>query len=419
MNTHNELIILSNHFKNMKTRLSTLITLLVITLSLSAQKGNVSKADYELTLPKPNLESAEEKILAAEKNEKTIAFAKTYIVKQRVYRAMYVKDNAANQNLFTAFDAIKKAEELDQKGDAKGKGIGKFKSEIKRDLIMLRVEFQNCGANAYNVKDYALAYNCFDKVLAIDNMPSNIEEDQVALLDTAILFNAAICAYYSGDMPNTEKLMTQCMEYNYGGTTPHTVMYLHYRDNSDTIKMVETLVSGFESHPDDATFLRELVVYYISINDLEQGMKYINLALDSDPNNSTFWFTKGTFHDQAKEREKAIEAYQKAIETAATNEERYNANYNLGVIFYNNAIEEANKANEVDFNDTKKLKEIEAAAKVKFLECIPYFEVCLAEKADDVEALKALRPVYYRLSDDPAIQAKYDALHAKLKELGF
>ena len=403
----------------MKTRLSTLITLLVITFSLSAQKGNVSSADYELTLPNPNLESAKEKILAAEKNEKTIAYAKTYIVKQRIYKSMYIKDNTNSQNLFTAFDAIKKAEELDQKGDAKGKGIGKFKSEIKRDLIMLRVEFQNCGANAYNAKDYALAYNCFDKALAIDNMPSNIEKDKVVVMDTAILFNAALCAYYNGDADNTEKLMKKCMEYNYGGTTPHTVMYLHYKDKADTVNMVETLVNGFESHPDDATFLRELVVYYISINDLDQGMKYINIALDNDPNNSTFWFTKGTFHDQAKEREKAIEAYNKAIETATNNEERYNANYNLGVIFYNNAVEEANKANDVDFSDTKKLKEIEAAAKVKFLECIPYFETCLEEKPDNVDALKALRPAYYRLSDDPAVQAKYDALQAKLKELGF
>ncbi len=400
----------------MRTKIVSVIALLAITFSLSAQKGYVSSADYELTLPNADLKSAEAKILDAEKNEKTIAYVKTYIVKQRVYRAMYTKDNKQNQHLFTAFDAIKKAEELDQKGDEKGKGIGKNKAEIKKDLIMLRIDFQNCGANAYNDKDYILAFKCFEKVLKIDAMPSNIEKNAVATLDTAILFNTALCAYYGQDIPNTEKYMTDCIDLNYGGATPHTVMYLQYRDAADTVKMVEVLKDGFVKHPEDATFLRELVVYYISVNNLEEGMKYINIALDSDPDNSTFWFTKGTFHDQAKERENAIAAYNKANETAVNDDESFNANYNLAVIYYNDAIEVANKANEA-YNNPKLSKELEETAKTKFIECIPYFEKCISVKPDNVEALKTLSTVFYRLSNDKVYQAKYDEIQAKIKEV--
>jgi len=401
----------------MKTRLTTVISLLAFALTLSAQKGNVNSADYELTLDKPDLEKAEAKILAAEKHEKTVNYPKTYIVKERLYRAKYTKKNTDSESLFTALEAIQKAEELDMKGNEKGKGKGKFKDEIKKDLLLLRIDFQNCGANAYNNKDYDLAMRCFESVLTIDKMPSNLEEGAEATLDTAILFNTAICAYYSENKPETEKYMLQCIDLNYGESTPHTVMYLHYRDAEDTVKMVEILKDGFEKHPEEATFLRELVIYYININDLEEGMKYINLALESDPENSSFWFTKGTFHDQAKELDQAIEAYNKALETASTSEERYNANYNLAVIYYNKAVEAANKADEVALDDINKSKELAKVAKEKFKVCIPYFEACLSEKPDDIETLKALRPVYYRLSDDPAIQKKYDDLQSRIKTL--
>lgn len=399
----------------MKTKITTLIALLAFAFTLSAQKGNVSSADYELTVEKPDLEKAEEKILEAENHEKTNNYVKTYIVKQRVYRAKYTKKNKETKNLFTAFDAIKKAEEIDIKGDEKGRGQLKFRDEIKKDLVMLRIDFQNCGATAYNAKDYTLAMRCFEKVLAIDQMASAQEEDVPATIDTAIIFNTAICAYYSGDSLKTAEYMLQCIEYGYGESTPHTVMYIQYKDASDTVKMVEMLKDGFEKYPEDATFLKELVIYYININDLEEGMKYINLALASDPENSSFWFTKGTFHDQAGEQDKAIEAYDKALETAATDDERYNANYNLAVIYYNVAVEASNAVN--DEPDMEKARILGKEAKTKFRDCVPYFEACLDAKPNDLETLKALRPVYYRLSDDPAVMVKYEALQKNIKAL--
>lgn len=400
----------------MKTRITTIIALLALAFTITAQKGNVNSADYELTLDKPDLEKAESKILEAEKNEKTSTYPKTYIVKQRVYREKYAKDNKASENLFTAFDAISKAEELNQKGDAKGKGIGKYTDEIKKDLFLLRVELQNCGANAYNAEDYDLSMKCFEKALAIDQMPSSIEEGATATIDTGMIFNTAICAYYSKNEEKTKEYMLQCIDYNYGGSTPHTVMYLNYKDAGDTVKMVEILKDGFVKFEDDATFLKELVIYFIGANDLEEGMKYINIALERDPENSSFWFTKGTFHDQSGEIDLAIDAYKKALETATNDDEVYNPNYNLAVIYYNIAVEAANKADE-QFENIELSKKLGEEAKVMFRDCIPYFEACLEINPDDLETLNALRPVYYRLSDDPEIMKKYEALQEKVKIL--
>lgn len=400
----------------MKLKLTTIMAILAMTFTLSAQKGYVSSADYELTVEKPDLAKAEEKILAAEKHEKTIKYAKTYTVKSSVYRKMFAADNKNSDALFIASKALATAVELNNTGDAKGKGIGKYTEEIKKDYMLLRIDLQNCGANAYNEKNYELASKCFAEMLEIDAVPVNFTEEGVALIDTSIIFNTALCAYYNEDDANTEKYMVPCMEYGYGGSTPHTVMYLQYKAAGDTVKMVETLKDGFAKYPEDAVFLKDLVIYFINMNNIDEGMKYLAIALEQDPENSTFWFTKGTFYDQLKDTDKAIEAYKKAQETADDGTESYNANYNLAVIYYNDAVEDANVAN--DEKDMKKSAEMADAAMVKFTECIPYFEACLAEKPDDIETLKALRPVYYRLSSkDPSIMAKYEALQKQIKAL--
>jgi hypothetical protein len=397
----------------MKRIISISIAILALSLTLSAQKGNVSSADYELTLDKPDLKKAEGKILDAEKHEKTANWPKTYMVKERIFRAKYAKKNTELDNLITAFEAIKKAEELDIKGDAKGKNKLKYRDEIRKDLIMLRIDFQNFGATVYNEKDYTQALTCFENVLAIDAMPSYIEEDATATIDTAIVFNTAICAYYGENKPKTAEYMLRCIDYAYGETTPYIVMYTQYKEAEDTVKMVEILKEGFKTFPEDGTFLKELVIYYIGTKDLDEGMKYLKIALENDPENSSFWFTKGTFHDQLGEMDQAMVAYNKALETANTDDDKYNANYNVGVIVYNEAVEAINAAN--DEPDMKKSNQMTLDAREKFKICLPYFEVCIGIKPNDLETLKALSPVYYRLSNDDAMQEKYLEVQATIK----
>ncbi len=396
----------------MKTKIIIMASL-AFAFTLSAQKGNVSSVDYELEAEKPDLEKAEEKILAAEKHEKTVNYPKTYVVKSRLYRAKYTKDKEDIKSLLTAFDAIKKAEELDIKGDAKGKGKLKFRDDIKKNLVMLRYDMQSCASEAYNNQDYATATQCFENVLAIDKMASVQEKGQEAGIDTAIIYYTGLAAYYSEDKEKTAQYMQECIDYGYGKSTPHTVMYFLYKEAGDSTQMLQTLKDGFEKYPEDAVFLRELVNYYVITNDLEQGMKYINLALENDPENSFFWFVKGTFHDQSKEPELSIEAYQKALETAQDDEQRYNANYNIGVVYYNQAVEAENAASAEQ--NMEKSMQMSKKAKEKVKLCIPYFERCIKLKTDDVDAYRALSPAYYRLSDDPAMMKKYEEAQEKLR----
>ncbi len=400
---------------------------LIVMLSLSflltgaivAQNGNVNAAAYEVTLGADgNLEKAKEKIDEAVKHEKTMNSPKTYIVKSQVYRALYkrsVEKNSENPDsklIYEAFDAIKKAEVLDKKGDAKGKKIGKEKENIEKEVMMLRADVLNDGIAAYNRKDYKAAVIGFNNTMSMDSMDASAR----SAVDTAIMFNAAIAAYYDQQHDLAIDYLHKVKDLGYGDETPLLMLYTEYRDLKDTTKMVETLKEGFEKYPENDVFIKDLVVYYINNNKMEEGMEYIDKALERDPTNTGYWFAKGTFFDKNGETEEAINAYQKVYDSSDDPEVKYNAYYNIGVIYYNKAVEEYEVANAIQ--DYNKYKAAVAVANEKMLEVLPYFEKCVELKPDDKPTLSTLSSVYYRLSkDNPEMQKKYQQVETKLKSL--
>ncbi len=406
--------------------------MLVFTVALFAQKGAVSAADYELTAEKPNLEKAKEKIDEAVGNEKTIGWPKTYIVKAKVYRALYKQSvekdekNPKSELIAEAFKALKKAEELDKKGDEKGKHIDKYKSEIEKEHIQLRPQLINDGVAAYNranqmVKDgneagsetaYAEAMKSFNYVIDVDKMEASARE----AVDTSIMFNAAISAYYSKNHEEAIGFLEQLKDMNFGEKTTYLMLYTEYRDVKDTVNMVRILKDGFQTYPEEKVFISDLVVYYINNNKMEEGMEYIDKALESDPSNSGFWFAKANFLDRNGQIEEALEGYNKALEYATKLEDKYNINYNVGVIYYNKAVELYDEANGIEnYNEYKKaVKVANDAMKLG----IPYFEACAELKPDDKAILENLSSVYYRLSkDDPAMQKKYSEIKKKMDSM--
>lgn len=394
-----------------------------ISMNGFAQKGSVSAAEYELSAEKPNLEKAKEKIAAAEVHEKSINYPRTYIVKCKVYKALYKvskeKDeaNPKSEYIYTAFEALKKAEELDAKGNEKGKGIGKYKAEIGKELTLLRIDALNDGVASYNKKDYTNAVLGFQNVLAIDKMDSYIEmQDGVESVDTAVMFNTAISAYYDAQHDIAVELLTKVAEYGYADETPYLMLYTEFRDQKDTANMIEILKKGFQLYPDNEVFIKDLVVYYINSDKMEEGMEYIDKALASDPTNTGFWFAKGTFLDKQGKKTEAIECYNHVLESATTDEDIYNANYNVGVIFYNEAVEVFEEANKIE--DYNKYKEAVQEGYTAMRKVLPYFEKCFEIKPDDSATLNNLSSVYYRLSkDDKEMMKKYEEVKAKIDAL--
>lgn len=397
--------------------LSLILIVLFSSMAMMAQKSAVSSADYELEVEKPDFDKAKSKIDAALEHEKTKNLARTYLVKSRVYRSFYENKKQDGKLLDEALESIKKADELDIKGDIKGKKKLKLRSEIIREMELLRVSLVNSAVGLYKSKDYKGAHYEFVKALSIDDMDAFKSADvlinkNLGTVDTAVIFNTGVTGYYAYDGVNEEmaeptiKYLKIAKEYKYGGDDLYKMLLTIYRDQKDTVAYVDIMKQGMITFPEEPVFLRELVAFYVKKGDAEPALLYLTKAIEQDPNNATFWFAKGTFHDQMNEVDKAIECYQKILDLpGADNGVILDANYNLGVLAFNVARDKDQVAK--DEEDYKKYKTLDVEASKEFEQCLPYFTACINIDPANKNVLDVLKKVYYRLT-------RYDQKYSKL-----
>lgn len=399
-------------------KLVLIFTIGLMSAALFAQKGAVNYADYELTAEKPNYDKAVSKIEEAVKHDKTAEWPRTYIVKSKLYRAMYEKKDKKEAYVDSAYNAIMKADFYDRRGDEKGRKKGKYEKEILLEMVNLRNTLINDGVLANNeLKDYDRTLNAFEKVLELDKNETYLD-DKEYVMDTVIMYNALATAYSAQKYDKVLEYAPAVIETGYEEDQPYLILYDSYKNLNDTANMLRVLKEALLKYPDKKVFLDQLVFHYVEMENAQEGINYIQQSLEKDPNNGQLLFILGTFYDEIGEREKAIEAYKKVNDIPDASEGAIvNANYNLGVIYYNLAVERMNEANEI--KDYKKFKAAEENALKEFEVCIPYFEKCLEINPENTDALQALKPVYYRLIRiDKSYEQKYKQVMSKLEELG-
>jgi tetratricopeptide (TPR) repeat protein len=109
--------------------------------------------------------------------------------------------------------------------------------------------------------------------------------------------------------------------------------------------------------------------------------------------------------------DEAIASLGKSIELKG---DQYDTQFNMGVCYYNKAVEMFQKANEI--MDVAKYNAAVAEANQVFIKAIPYFERANNLKPDDVDSLKNLKELYFRLRTvNPDYEAKYNAIMKKLE----
>jgi tetratricopeptide (TPR) repeat protein len=106
--------------------------------------------------------------------------------------------------------------------------------------------------------------------------------------------------------------------------------------------------------------------------------------------------------------EKAKEEYGKIIEM---NKTHLSANYNLGILFYNKAV---NIIQSMDYGiDLEALSQKEEECVTLFLQALPYMTTAYELDPKRKETLISLKGIYYSLND----QEKYDRYKKELEEL--
>ncbi|WP_282036471.1 tetratricopeptide repeat protein [Saccharicrinis aurantiacus] len=385
-------------------KISLFLTLALSVSAVFAQKGKVTSA--ETLMASGDIMKAKEAIDQAVASEKSNTWPKTYIMAAKVYSELD-KKGKDDQGTIKAFEFYKKAIELDEKGDAKGKKVGKYKKEIGQSLLFFSGELTNDGVDAFNKENFKDAVTAFEDLLAINSHPYMIEL-QGEKVDTSIIFNTALAAYNGEMWEEAEKYFNQSVDYKYGGGDAILLLQQVHTATGDSAKMGPNLIKGFETYPEDDRILTSLINFYLESNQNDKALNYLNKAIEGDKDNPSFYYARGVLNDNSGEFEAALADYNKCLEIDT---EYFNALYNIGVMYFNKGVEEMNLANEE--TDFKKFEAKKEAAEGTFKESLPFFERALSVKPEEVAVLESLKTLYYRFE----MNDKYKEVNDKLKSL--
>ena len=165
------------------------------------------------------------------------------------------------------------------------------------------------------------------------------------------MFNSGLAAFNAEDYDKAIKYYGEAAKYGYNGARTYSLIANSYQQKGDTLGSLEVLKEAFQKYPEDNGIVTSMVSIYMELKKTDEAMKYLELAIEQDPNNVTYYFAQGSLHEQLGEEAEAIESYEKSIEV---NAEFFNAHYNLGALYYNKGVKQIEVANAVPPNENEK-----------------------------------------------------------------
>lgn len=380
---------------NMK-KVFLLITVICISIASVAQKGKVTSALS--FIEQGQLDKAKEAIDQAVANPKTANWFNTYFAQGRLCQEVYRTTEAKFKSLCPdplseAYKAYQKALSLDEKGALKKRMItGMVYNNLAVDLY-------DQGSSQFEAQDFTGALKTFETQIEVT------ESDIYAgAVDTGMYYNAGLAAFNSDNFSQAIKYFQICADMGYLDIRPHLQIYESMMGLNDTVKAEQYLMELPGKFPNDKNVTLQLIDHFIKSNKPDDALKYIDQAKADDPQNSTLYFAAGILYLNNNNYDKAIEELTKSIEMKA---DFYDAQYGLGAAYINKAADMFTKANEImDVNEyTKAIEQANAV----YANALPYMEKAHELNPNDVDTMRRLQELYYRMK----MTDKYQAIKAK------
>lgn len=378
-----------------------LVLLLLVGLGFneaSAQMGKVQTAityltDYHAGQDVKDLIKAKDAITLAEGHEKSMNVSKTWYYKGQIYAAMSgLQENPelSEGASLAAYEAYQKTVELEKNEKRK-----KHTKDAMNGLFLLSPSFYNEGYAFFEKNKYEEAYGNFAKVLEINEMAAQSSKDAGGTIDTNAVLAAAYAADRGGLKPEAKKHYTQLMDMNYEDAAIFQSLARIYREDGDAAKADEILAKGREMFPDNSALIIDEINRLLSEGKDEEAVSQMEEAIKLDPENATLYFAMGAAFDKKGDAEQAIKNYQKSIDLKP---DYFDANYNLGAVYYNQAAEKTKEASTLDLNDQANYDRLKGESDELFKKALPFFEKALALNGEDRNNLIALKEIYARLN---------------------
>ncbi len=392
----------------------TLVMALIVGATGFAQKKNVNSAYNETWQDAPNFDNARKLIKEAFNDSTTMNWVKTWatagMVEMRFFEIELTKamsggspnEEAMYNALKEAYDYFLVAVDLDAKPDEKGRVKPKYTRDIKEQLHTNMEYFYYGGGYFLNKQNNQKAYEMFkifDDLCRKDFMESfKINCNDSMHMQSRYL--AAIMAYTSGDKDEALTAFLRSKEDNFNGLDVYNAIANIYGEKKDTVNQIAILQEGIEKFGEEANsdeygFMSQLINIYINKSDITTAISMLNESLKTDPNNREYWKVLGSLYYEQEDEANAISALEKAIEIDPAYADAYGE---LGRIYYNTAVNESNKANEIQ-NNAEYSKAKEEIVKPAFQKAIPYYEKAHELNPGEKGFLYNLKSIYYNIDD--------------------
>lgn len=399
----------------------TILLLLVFTsgLILMAQPSKVRTAGF--ALQSGELDIAKEAIDEAVKHEKSISDPKAWYYRGDVYIRIAGSEKYAHLDADPfpkAIESLLRCLELDTKNNHRDDclmGLG----------LIQGVYFEN-GTKALQAHEYEDMYNAFSLTEELSGIIINYTdpEKRTTTVDSVSMFYKGYAAEMLGNGEEAQGIFQQLVDMGFSDK----FLYDFYANllirSEDYEKALEVVRKGQALHPEDHDLVITELNIFLAQGKADEAVDRFKEAVEMEPENADLRFALGTIYDRMLERaldekdtEKAeeyrnglIDAYTACLEIDPT---YFKAAYNLGVLYYNEAVVFAREMNNLPLRDKDKYKALEKKMNEHMELAKPYLEKAHQIEPADISTIKALREIYLRLQE----LENYNKLSKLLDEL--
>ena len=329
----------------------------------------------------------------------TYSDKKLYYDENGVLVAWTVTKPVMDNGLDLAFEAVKKAAELDtQKKQLK---------PITETLTNIKNKYYEAAMSNYTLGQYSPASVGFEKTFEVGQHPV------LGQLDSTMAYYSAVTATMAGEKERAIKLYNYCLSINYEmDGDVHSSLADNYKALGDTVKCKEVLTEAFAKYPNSQSVLVALInVYMESNDDPEKILEILKVAQQNEPNNASLVYAEGSLYKKLNQFEKAIASFHKASEVDA---KYVFAPFAEGCAYYDWAVDIQEKAqNELDDNKYNALLEqMEKALNDAIAPFEKAFEIA-EDKDIKLACAEYLKSIYFRFREKGA---DYQASHEKFNK---
>ena len=235
-------------------------------------------------------------------------------------------------------------------------------------------------------------------------------------IDTNAVYNTAYTAMAAGDYSRAKDYYNKCLGLGY---TSEGSLYASLSSialaEGDTLSGKNYLVDGLKAYPGNSAILTNLINLYISLKeDPKTIVSLLDEAKEQMPDNASLYYVEGNILVGVKDYDGALSAYRKASEIDPKYEWGY---YGEGALWYQEAADAQEVANNLPYNEYKKYDEKMAELTECLKQAVTPFEKCYEISADEAVKTAAadnLKRIYFALRNDgdeyKAGYEKYNAL---------